>query len=488
VFHDVIVYDTEASDDDVRHAQVLEFGATFLDPRSMEEREVVEYDIRLLPYVVPSPAALAVTGFDPESLTASARLPEHIAARRIQDTLRPRAGLRAYVGWNTHKFDDELIRCSLLFKNMLDPWVCSGPKARRIDGMALAQFVHLVRPDAILPGRRDDGSPTWRLSHVAAANGFPFAAHRATADARATGKIFAMCVARAPEVVEAWVRCCDGRRMVELTDPSKTQVLYQFTHFGVPKLQPIMPLSSDRGSVLAARLDEDLGYLLDKDPEGLAGAMFKPGAPAGTFNPKASTPIFTLDEVRALGIDGGDSVAHRRCAAELFHADVGSIASAAQSISRRGMPEAITPEARLYADGIPYQGADRGRAEAFLSSTDKKARISIAASFSDLRLREFAARMLVVHDGARTADFHAAVGEPRGRRLEALGRKALDRPNADISAPWQTTARARAESEAGRDEGYLDWLSTRFSSRDWLDQPAPVRDVPPSSAQFTFGF
>jgi hypothetical protein len=64
----------------------------------------------------------------------------------------------------------------------------------------------------------------------------------------------------------------------------------------------------------------------------------------------------------------------------------------------------------------------------------------------------------------------------------------LDRPNADISAPWQTTARARAESEAGRDEGYLDWLSTRFSSRDWLDQPAPVRDVPPSSAQFTFGF
>ncbi|MGY3581869.1 DNA polymerase III epsilon subunit-like protein [Bradyrhizobium sp. USDA 4341] len=487
MFHDVIVYDTEASDDDVRHAQVLEFGAAFLDPKSMEEREVVEYDIRLLPYVVPSPAAMAVTGFDPESLTARGRLPEHIAARRIQDTLRPRAGLRGFVGWNTLRFDDELIRCSLLFKNMLDPWICSGPKARRIDGMALSQFVHLVKPEAVLPGRREDGTPTWRLSHVAAANGFPFAAHRATADARATGKIFALCVARAPEAVEAWVRCCDGRRMVELTDPSKTQVLYQFTHFGVPRLEPVMPLSSDRGSVLAAKLDEDLGYLLDKDPEGLAGAMFKPGAPACTFNPKASTPIFTLDEARALGLDCGDSVAHRRRAAELFQADVGGVASAAQMISRRGMPEAVTPEARLYADGMPYQGADRGRAEAFLASADKMAKINIAASFSDIRLREFAARMLVVYDGASSTDFHAAVGEPRGRRLDALGRKALERPHADISAPWETIAKAKADAEPGRDGGYLNWLSARFSSSE-SEPPMATDEASPAVGQLNFGF
>jgi exodeoxyribonuclease I len=487
VFHDVLVYDTEASDADPRHAQVLEFGSVFLDPRSLEEREIVEYDIRLLPYVVPSPEALAVSGFDPERLTDPRRLPEHIAARRVLDTLRPRSGLRAFVGWNTLKFDDEILRISLLFKNLLDPWICSGPKSRRIDGMALAQFVHLVKPDAILPGRREDGSATWRLSYVAEANGFPFTAHRATADARATGKIFALCVARAPEVVEAWVRCCDGRRMLELTDPSKTQVLYQFTHFGTPKLEPIMPLSSDRGSVLAARLDADLGYLLDKDPEGLARAMFKPGAPACSFNPKASTPIFTLDEARALGLDVGDSVAHRRRAADLFQADVGGVASSAQLISRRDLPEAETAEARLYSGGLPYQGVDRGRVESFLTATDKKARISIAAGLADLRLREFAARTLVVHDGADSADFVSAIGEPRGRRLEALGRKALERPHADISSPYQTIAKARAAAEPGRDDAYLAWLNGRFATADYL---APVAHIEPTPAlpQLTFGF
>lgn len=486
MFNDVIVYDTEASDDDVRHGQILEFGGVFLDPKSLEERELVEFDVALLPYIVPSPVALAVSGFDPETLTAPGRLPENVAARRISETLRPRSGIRVFGGWNTLRFDDELIRASL-FRGLLDPWVTSGPKARRLDVMTLSQLVHLAKPNAIRPGRREDGSITWRLSHVAEANGFPFVAHRAAADARATGKILGLCAERAPEVVNALLQCCDGRRMVDLTDPQKSQVLYQFTHFGQPRMEPIMPLSSDRGTVLAAKLEGNLAPFLDRDPAALAAAMYKPGSPASTFNPKASTPIFTLAEARALGIDCGDATTHRRRAAELFQADVGAVALSAQEMSRRGLPEAGSPEGRLYSGGMPLQGGDRSRAETFLSSSDKRTRIEIASGFSDIRLREFAARTLVVHDGATSSEFCGALGEPRGKRLEALGRSALDRPYADISSPWQTLVKAKAEAVAGRDDGYLDWIARRFPGPE-IDLPASRVEIVPASPQLSFGF
>lgn len=487
---EVVVYDTEASDKDVRHGQILEFGAVFLDPRSLEEREAIEYDVRLLPYIVPSPEALAVTGFDPESLSASDRLPEHIAMRRIAETMRPRGGIRAFAGWNsgTGGFDDALVRHSM-FRCLLDPWLMTGPRARRLDVMTLAQLVHLANPDAILPGAREDGSATWRLSHVAAANGFAFAAHRATADSRATGKILAQCAARATNVVEAFVRCCDGRRMVELTDPSKTQVLYQFTHFGAPKLEPIMPLASDRGSVLAAKLDEDLGSLLDRDAEALAGAMYKAGSPACSFNPKASVPIFTLEEARAMGLDCGDTVAHRRKAGELFQADVGGVAATAQQLSRVGLPEGETAEAKLYSGGLPFQGADRGRTQAFLDASDPSKKIEIAAGLADLRLREFAARSLLVHDGLTGADFIAALGEPRGRRLDELGRRALARPHADSASPWQTIAAARAAAAKTENSSYLAWLADRFGDGETPEVSSePVEVKAASSPQLSFGF
>lgn len=486
MFSDVIVYDTEASDDDVRHGQILEFGAVVLDPKSFQERESVEYDVALLPYIVPSPVALAVSGFDPETLTARGRLPENVAARRISEALRPRSGIRVFGGWNTLRFDDELLRVSF-FKNLMDPWVVSGPRARRLDVMALSQLVHLAKPGAILPGRREDGSITWRLSHVAEANGFPFAAHRAAADARATAKALALCAERAPEVVNALLQCCDGRRMVDLTDPRKTQLLYQFTHFGRPFMEPIMPLSSDRGTVLAAKLDGDLAPFLDRDPAALAAAMYKPGSPASTFNPKASTPIFTAEEARALGLDCGDTAVHRRRAAELFQADVGAVALSAQEISRMSMLEPRSAEGRLYSGGMPFQGGDRSRAETFLASSDKRTRIEIASGFSDIRLREFAARTLVVHDGATSKDFNSVLGEPRGKRLEALGRSVFDRPYADVSAPWQTLAKARSGAVAGRDEGYLAWIAERFTGPK-ADLPAPRVESTPASPQLSFGF
>jgi exodeoxyribonuclease-1 len=87
----LIVYDVETTDADTRNAQVTQFaGIKVTDGEIVDQ---VDLRIRLLPYVVPSPEALRVTGVDPASLIDPTLPTEYEATEVIRRFLDPVRGL-----------------------------------------------------------------------------------------------------------------------------------------------------------------------------------------------------------------------------------------------------------------------------------------------------------------------------------------------------------------------------------------------------------
>ena len=70
-----VFYDTETTGTNTSFDQILQFGAIRTD-HELQELERFEIRCRLLPYVVPSPEALCVTGISVEQLTDPG-LPSH---------------------------------------------------------------------------------------------------------------------------------------------------------------------------------------------------------------------------------------------------------------------------------------------------------------------------------------------------------------------------------------------------------------------------
>ncbi len=484
MFSEAICYDTETSDADHTHGQILEFGAVHLDPRTLGETSATEIDVRLLPYVVPSPEAMAICGYSPEELCDPARLDETEAARRMAKVLRPGYQIKLQATWNGLKFDSPMLRTTM-WRNLLDPWVTSGFKIRQLDVMKLAQLAHFVDPAIVACGRKADGGPSWRLQDVAPANDIELRAHRAVNDARATAALMRLVAQRRHALFEFAAQRGDGQYLGKIASPASGEVLYLFTSFGEPRLEPVMPLSLVRGQVVAARLDADHAALMDGDAEAVGATIFTAGGPCCAFKPNASPMLFTASEAAAIGLPLGDS--------DGLAARMRSLrASRAAETARRAEEAAVfdppvdTPEGRIY-DVFPST-VDKERAAEFHAAGSNVARIRAAQNLSDLRMREMAARILLVHFRATPAQFAEALGADRGAAIETLGRRALARPHAGGNADWMTVEKARG---ATSDPAFLAWLDERYgaaSAAPAVEDEPPTPATPSGPAQMSFGF
>jgi exodeoxyribonuclease-1 len=482
VFSEAVVFDTETTDADTTHGQVLEYGSISLDPHTLLEIGVTEIDVRLLPYVVPAPQAMDVCGYAPDELCDPSRLDETTAAKLIAKNLRPSFQPKLLATWNGLKFDALILR-TMMWRNLLDPWVTSGAKIRQLDLMMLSRLGHFIDPAIIVPGRKENGEPSWRLQHVAPANGIELKAHRAVNDARATGSIMRQIAQRSRRLFDMAVQRGDSQYMAKISSPTFNEVMYLFTSFGEPRFEPVLPLSIIKGQAVAARLNENMDALMDGDVKAVGDTIFTAEGPCCAFKPNASPMLFTALEASALGLPIGDHDTLETRMRTVRSSRAADTARQAQEASTYDAP-VNTPEAMIYEKFA--SSTDKERAEAFHSAVSNGARIQIAQNISDVRMREMAARLLIVHSSATTEQFIEALGSERGRALEALGRRALSRPHADDSSPWMTIAKARSAC----DHDFRSWLDGRYVSQAPI-RPSAIAPEPPPPAkagQMSFGF
>ena len=103
-----VFYDTETTGTDTSFDQILQFAAIKTD---CELRELERFEIRcrILPYVVPSPGAMLVTGVGPAQLTDS-KLPSHYEMVRAIRTKLAEWTPAVFIGHNSLSFDEHLLR------------------------------------------------------------------------------------------------------------------------------------------------------------------------------------------------------------------------------------------------------------------------------------------------------------------------------------------------------------------------------------------
>ena len=134
--------------------------------------------------VLPHPTAIRVTGISPYECEEKGLTEQGFIARIHDELSQPGT---CGVGYNSLRFDDEVTRYSL-WRNFYDPYAREYSRGNsRWDLIDIVRAFYALRPNSLQWPKHPDGSPSFKLKALTAANGLEHgAAHDAMADVTAT--------------------------------------------------------------------------------------------------------------------------------------------------------------------------------------------------------------------------------------------------------------------------------------------------------------
>ncbi|MGQ7246840.1 exodeoxyribonuclease I [Halomonas sp. V046] len=177
-------HDYETFGADPRRDRPSQFAAIRTDAEFNEIGEPVELFCKPADDALPHPMACLITGITPQKARRHGLPEAEFAGAIVAEMSVP--GTCA-VGYNSLRFDDEVSR-HLFYRNLIDPYAREWQNGNsRWDLIDVVRAFHALRPEGLEWPTRDDGSPSFRLEDLTAANGIEHAgAHDALADVRAT--------------------------------------------------------------------------------------------------------------------------------------------------------------------------------------------------------------------------------------------------------------------------------------------------------------
>ncbi|MES2257357.1 MAG: exodeoxyribonuclease I [Pseudomonadota bacterium] len=167
-----------------RRDRPAQFAAIRTDAELNEIGEPIMLYCQPAPDFLPDPQACLITGITPQQCLERG-VPEYKFAAAIEKAFAAPGTIG--VGYNTIRFDDEVTRF-LFWRNLIDPYAREWQnQCGRWDLLDVVRMTYALRPDGIEWPQHDDGRPSFKLEHLARANGLLHeAAHDALSDVRAT--------------------------------------------------------------------------------------------------------------------------------------------------------------------------------------------------------------------------------------------------------------------------------------------------------------
>ncbi len=379
---------------------------------------------------LPHPQACLITGIMPQQAQRDG-LPEHAFAAAVHEQLAQPG--TCGVGYNSLRFDDEFTR-HLLYRNFFDPYEREWKHGNaRWDLIDLARMCHALRPEGIQWPRRDDGSPSFKLEHLAAANHIEQRrAHDAVSDVEALIGLARLIRNRQPRLWQWYLALRRKQRVFGLLDVGNgTPMLHVSSRYPASRgcLAMIMPLAMHPlrpNEIIVLDLDHDPTDLLDLDAEAIADRIFTARAdlpegieriPLRTVHANRSPALAPLSVLK--GVDTARiALDVERCqhhAAQLRQAP--HLAATVREVFTRhaDLPAAGDPELALYDGFLP--NADRPLL-ARVRGTPPEQLAHPSFSFSDPRYAELLLRYRA-RNWPHTLDpeEHVRWGTLRSRRL-----------------------------------------------------------------------
>lgn len=433
-----VIYDVETTGLNRRFDQILHFAAVRTDDK-LAPTATLEVRSRLLPYVVPSPKALLLTGTSLEDATSSSRPSHYAMVCEIQRTLSGWSPA-LFLGYNSIRFDEEFLRQA--FYQCLHPtFLTNTNNNARADTLNLMRAVACLRPDVLQVPRDPDGRQIFRLSDLAAANGFASAgAHDAMRDVELTLRLCQRVRDGAPDIWSSFMRFASKQSVIAFI--REEPAFGYFDNFdGTRSVRPLTRLG-------VSQLDGNVHYCLDlthdvnalrnlTDDELGEVVRARATSPIRRLKVNASPFVCPLWEIGAADLEPTDEDALLRSAQSVQSDEefVGRLTAAAGA-SDPTYPQSEHVELQIYGTG--WQSDDDVAGCRLFHESPWETRLDIALGLADTRFRRLGRRLVYCErpDLLRSAD-RAAIDAEVARRVRG----------GDGTFDWTTLPHALAEIE-----------------------------------------
>jgi exodeoxyribonuclease-1 len=316
----------------------------------------------------PHPEACLITGITPQQAEREGYLEADFAARVHEQLAQPGT---CGVGYNSLRFDDEVSR-QLFYRNMFEPYGREWENGNsRWDLIDLVRMCQALRPEGIEWPKREDGSPSFKLEHLATANHLrQERAHDALSDVYALIDLARLIRVRQPRLWDWYFNLRRKQRVFEMLDVvAMTPVVHVSSRYPSSRhcLAVIAPLAahpSRPAEIIVYDLSADPSELLALDEDEIADRVFTARAdlpegveriPLRTVRANrapALAPLSTLKgvDLERLQIDLDRVQAHRDV---LASAD--GLAAKLRRVFQRAadLPPPQDPELALYGGFLP---------------------------------------------------------------------------------------------------------------------------------------
>lgn len=277
-----LFYDLETFGRDPRRTRIAQFASVRTDSDLNVIEEPISFFIKAADDLLPSPTATLITGIVPQHALREGVEEAEAFARIAEEMSRPET---CTLGWNSLRFDDEFVRHGL-FRNFYDPyereWRGGNSRWDMLDVMRLA---HALRPDGIVWPEREDGATSFKLEHLAAANGVREGdAHEALSDVYATIGMARKFRDAQPRLWDYALKLRDKRFAATLLDTvALTPAVHISQRYPASRMcaAPVLPLARHPrfdNRVIVFDLDGDPEALLGLDAGDIADRLYTPAA------------------------------------------------------------------------------------------------------------------------------------------------------------------------------------------------------------------
>jgi exodeoxyribonuclease-1 len=198
--HTFLWHDYETFGAVPRRDRPAQFAGIRTDAELNEIGDPVMLYCQPAPDFLPDPQSCLITGITPQQCLEWG-VPEYKFAATIEAAFSQTGTIG--VGYNTIRFDDEVTR-HLFWRNLIDPYAREWQNScGRWDLLDVVRMTYALRPEGIEWPLRDDGKPSFKLEHLAKANGLLHeAAHDALSDVRATIALARLIRSKQPKLFE----------------------------------------------------------------------------------------------------------------------------------------------------------------------------------------------------------------------------------------------------------------------------------------------
>ena len=271
-------HDYETFGVDPRADRPAQFAGLRTDADLNPVGDPLELWCRLSPDYLPQPEACLLTGIGPATVARLGRCERDFITAIQRELAQPET---CTVGYNSLRFDDELTRCTL-FRNLLDPYAREWQHGNsRWDLLDVLRLARAFRPEGLAWPDLADGTPSFRLEHLTAANGIAHSgAHTALADVQATLALARLLKAAQPKLWDFALKARSKAWVRAQVDPAHPQALihvsgmFKATQGAFSLMWPLGDQPGRPNEIVLWDLRHDFEPFLDLDTESLRAQLF----------------------------------------------------------------------------------------------------------------------------------------------------------------------------------------------------------------------